>query len=112
VKAVFEPDRESEDFPLQRGVPLSPGEVVGGIGDSGRKIGKALAGLSDFPQEVCVRRRDGVEIRTTLVGLYVDASQADGTFYFSGGVRDDHTVNQNYLRGSEIESITFLEPSH
>jgi len=103
--------KSSEDFPLQKNVPLSPSEVVQKIGDYSRKVMAELKNTSDFPQKVKVIRKNGTTVETTLTNIFTDdGSQSDGTFYFSDNVREDSdSAKRNYFFGSEIESIIFLE---
>lgn len=104
-------NNEDENFPLQKNIPLPPGDAVRTLGDFGRQFKMSQENKSDFPCKVLVKRKDGIEIKATLEKLYCDqASQADGTFYFSDNVRENFQPGNknNYLFGNEIESITFL----
>lgn len=87
--------------------PHSADVIVQTIGDMGRQLRHSLNRKSDFPLPVIIETRDGRKITTTLESLYADgSSQADGTFYFTESVRDDHQPNQKFLWGHEIKTIT------
>ena len=105
-------NKRGGDFPLKKNTPLPPEALVKKIGDMSRQFAMEMKNESDFPIKVLVKRNDGAEIEATIVKLYADlGSQADGTFYFSEDVRENFNpgAKNNYLFGSEIETITILE---
>lgn len=113
MEEIVNDKSRKDELRFGRNIAVNPDEARR-LGLVGRKFRNQLAGVSDFPRRVRVKKRGGEEMETNLVNVYTDdGSQADGTFYFSdkvrGTVRSSSLERDDYLFGGEIEFITFFE---